>query len=136
MALIFQFEGIGYETALDFAQRGARVILACRDVKKAEDASERIKAATGNQNVVVGIVDMASFDSVRTFAKSIVDTEERLDILVNNAGALGLGDQKTVDGLDMTLQVNYFSHFHLTNSLLGNYFCLKSKFVTLHTFDL
>ena len=34
--------GVGYETALDFARRGARVLMACRDLKKAEDAKAKV----------------------------------------------------------------------------------------------
>lgn len=93
--------------------------MACRDLKKAENACAKIIKTTGNQNVVFRIVDMASFESIRKFAKNIIETENCLDILVNNAGALGLGNQTSIDGLDMTLQVNYFSHFFLTKLLLG-----------------
>lgn len=78
--------GIGYQTALDFAKRNARVILACRDQKKAEAARSEIVAQTGNTNVSVGIVDLRYLHSVRAFAKEIIEKESRLDILVNNAG--------------------------------------------------
>lgn len=123
----FVIEGIGYETAMDFAKRGARVILACRDAEKAEDARLKIIEATGNPNVVVRLIDMASFKSVREFAKVIIETEKRLDILINNAGGLRFGNNKSIDGQDMTLQVNYFSHFLLTNLLLGEYTSLLLK---------
>ena len=78
--------GIGKETALDFAIRGARVILACRDQKRATAAAEEIIKKSGNPNVIVSLVDLASFDSIKKFAKSINETEHRIDILVNNAG--------------------------------------------------
>ena len=65
---------------------GARVILACRDENKALLAVEDIRIATGNDNVVVGKLDLASLESIRTFAKHITETEDRLDILINNAG--------------------------------------------------
>ncbi len=78
--------GIGRETALDLAKRGARVILACRDLKKAEEAASDIRQQSGNGNVVVEHLDCASFESVRQFAKRINQNEASLDILVNNAG--------------------------------------------------
>ena len=34
--------GIGYETALDFSSRGARVIMACRNLEKAEEAKTKV----------------------------------------------------------------------------------------------
>ena len=109
--------GIGKETALDFAKRGARVILACRDEEKANKAAKDIISETGSDKVVVRIVDLASFDSVRAFAKLINETEDRLDILVNNAG-LGTLYRLTKDGYESVFQVNYLSHFLLTLLLL------------------
>uniref|UniRef100_A0A1Y1LD96 Retinol dehydrogenase 11 n=2 Tax=Photinus pyralis TaxID=7054 RepID=A0A1Y1LD96_PHOPY len=110
--------GIGFYTAQDFAKRGAKVILACRNRNKAVEAKEKIVFATGNANVNVEIVDFSSFESVRTFAQEILAKEERLDILVNNAGAIFLEDSTTVDGLSTTMQVNYFGPFLLTTLLL------------------
>lgn len=117
--LWFPFVGIGFETAKEFAKRGARVILACRNKEKAEEARRKIVEETDNNNVVVKIVDFASLDSVRAFAKEINATEERLDILVNNAGAGGLGTHTTKDGLELTMQINHFAGFLLTLLLIG-----------------
>jgi retinol dehydrogenase-11 len=111
--------GIGFYTALDFAKRGARVILACRDQPKAEEARLKIIQKTKNVNVLVKHLDLASFQSVRDFAQHINSTEERLDILVNNAGVLGVGNAQTKDGHDLVIQVNHFSVFLLTHLLLG-----------------
>lgn len=98
------------------------MILACRDAEKAENARLRIIEATENPNVIVRLIDLASFKSVKDFAKIIIETESHLDILVNNAGVLAPGNHKSIDGQDLTLQVNYFSPFLLTNLLLGEYF--------------
>ena len=78
--------GIGYETALDFARRGAHVILACRDIKRSQPAVDKIKLETNNNNVEVEILDLASLQSVRDFADRIKKRFKRIDILVNNAG--------------------------------------------------
>jgi retinol dehydrogenase-11 len=95
------------------------VILACRNQKRADDARKKIIRETGNEDVVVKLVDMASFESVRAFAKEINETEDRLDVLVNNAGMIGTGDKKSSDGLSLLMQVNHFSSFLLTNLLIG-----------------
>lgn len=110
--------GIGYETALDFAKRGAKVILACRDTNKAEAARYKIIEETGNEQILVKMLDLSSFKSVRTFAEDITKTEEHLDILVNNAGAVGIEDEKSEDGHLLLMQINYYSHFLLTNLLI------------------
>ncbi|XP_067031214.1 retinol dehydrogenase 11-like [Acropora muricata] len=108
--------GIGKETALDFAKRGAKVILACRDEAKANQAAKDIIAETGSDKVLVRVVDLSSFESVRAFAKLVNETEEQLDILVNNAGLAGSGF--TTDGYEIIMQVNYVSHFLLTLLLM------------------
>ena len=78
--------GIGKETAVDLARRGARVILACRSKDKAEAAVEEIKQRSGNEDVVFKKLDLSSLASVRTFAQEFLQEESRLDILINNAG--------------------------------------------------
>lgn len=106
---------------MDFAKRGAKVILACRDESKAKEAVNKIRTETHNTDVVYKLLDLSSFKSVRQFAENVNASEERLDILVNNAGAGGLGDKITEDGLPIVMQINYFSHFLLTNLLLGKH---------------
>ncbi|EDV22197.1 uncharacterized protein TRIADDRAFT_28989 [Trichoplax adhaerens] len=109
--------GIGKETAIDFAKRGARVILACRNETKGESAAQDIRQATGNDNVVFKHLDLASFKSIRSFAEDINKNEKSLDILVNNAG-VACERQLTEDGLEMIMGVNHFGHFLLTNLVL------------------
>ncbi|XP_029904398.1 retinol dehydrogenase 13 isoform X2 [Myripristis murdjan] len=110
--------GIGKETALDLACRGARVILACRDMTKAHSAAEEIRQCSGNGNVVVKKLDLASLQSVRDLAKDIQENEERLDILINNAGIMRCPKWQTEDGFEMQFGVNHLGHFLLTNCLL------------------
>lgn len=62
--------------------------MACRDLTRAEQAAQEVRLSTGNGNVVVRHLDLASVYSVRQFAKDFLDTEDRLDVLVNNAGEL------------------------------------------------
>ncbi|XP_072381025.1 retinol dehydrogenase 11-like [Diabrotica undecimpunctata] len=111
--------GIGYETALECAKRGARVIIACRDHRKGTVAVQNIKTLTQNQNIVLKIVDLASLTSVKNFATNILQTEEKLDILINNAGTLMLGDQLTEDGFQLEMQINYFGPVLLTLMLVN-----------------
>ncbi|XP_067000509.2 retinol dehydrogenase 11 isoform X3 [Anabrus simplex] len=110
--------GIGKETARDLARRGARVILACRNLKLGKEAQDEIIETTGNKNVVLYKLDLASLSSVREFARTVIKMESRLDVLVNNAGAGGLPNKKSVDGLQILMQVNHFGPFLLTILLL------------------
>ena len=111
--------GIGKETALDLAKRGARVIMACRDLKKGETALNDIVEKTGSKNVVLKQLDLASLKSIREFAEDINKNEPRLHVLVNNAGILGSSKRTmTGDGFEMTMGVNHLGHFLLTDLLL------------------
>lgn len=81
--------GIGKFIALDFARRGARVILACRSESRGTAALKEIRQTTGNPDVHLRLVDLSSLDSVREFAKRILEEEKALHILVNNAAVSG-----------------------------------------------
>ncbi|XP_072241919.1 retinol dehydrogenase 13-like [Leuresthes tenuis] len=110
--------GIGKETAVDLAKRGARIILACRDMDRANKAAQDVRKKSGNNNVIVKKLDLASLESVRHFAKDILANEERLDVLINNAGVMSCPQWKTEDGFEMQFGVNHLGHFLLTNCLL------------------
>ncbi|KAK6185586.1 hypothetical protein SNE40_007787 [Patella caerulea] len=110
--------GIGYYTALDFATRNARVILACRNIQKAVEAQNRIIEETDNEEIIVKELDLSSMKSVRNFVREILDEEPELHILVNNAGVLGMPKIITEDGLESMFATNHFGPFLLTNLLL------------------
>ncbi|XP_051900462.1 retinol dehydrogenase 12-like [Pristis pectinata] len=116
--------GIGKETARELARRGARVILACRDLERSEQAAEELRISTGNEGVVVSRLDLASLESVRCFVRDMAETEGKIDILINNAGAPIGPRQVTEDGFELQIGVNHFGHFLLTILLLDQ---LKSS---------
>ena len=65
--------GIGKETALELARRGARVILGCRDESRAEAAVREIRERSGSELVVFRKLDLASLSSVQQFSKCILE---------------------------------------------------------------
>ncbi|XP_070587451.1 dehydrogenase/reductase SDR family member 13-like [Erythrolamprus reginae] len=122
--------GIGKATAVDLARRGARVILACRDQARGESAMHDIRRESGNSEVILMILDLASLNSVRSFAQNFLESEPRLDILINNAGVCQAG--RTVDGFDQCFQVNHLGHFLLTHLLLDRLKrCTPSRVIIL-----
>lgn len=125
--------GIGKETAKQLAKRGARVILACRDVAKAEAARNEINDWVGdNCEVVVKRIDLSSLRSVREFAEDVIKNESRVDLLVNNAGVIASVRQETEDGFEIHFAVNHLGHFLLTYLLLPKLeLCRPSRVVTV-----
>jgi NAD(P)-dependent dehydrogenase (short-subunit alcohol dehydrogenase family) len=108
--------GLGMRIARILAERGAHVVLACRNTDKAGQAAEQI-AATGAGASVVRL-DLASQASVRTAAKEILDRFPRVDLLINNAGVMDVPYQRTEDGFELTMATNHLGPFALTGLLL------------------
>ena len=112
--------GLGFETAKKIAaNKDYKVILACRNLEKGNNAKDTIIDETGNENIIVMELDTSSLKSVRTF----VDEFKKLDIkaygLINNAGISPMGhDGVSVDGIEIVCATNYLGHFLLTNLLL------------------
>ncbi|CAK8683108.1 unnamed protein product [Clavelina lepadiformis] len=111
-------QGIGYETALDLAGRGARVIMACRRTDAGREARLKIIQEVPDAVVEVRRLDLASFASIYEFARDMKLNEPRLDVLINNAAVMGCPKSRTVEGFDMQMGVNYIGHFLLTELLL------------------
>ena len=110
--------GIGKETALDLACRGARVIVASRDENRGKSAVAYIKQASGSENVVFRKLDLASLASIRSFSTKTLQEEDHIDILINNAGVMFTPYTLTEDGFEMQFGTNHLGHFLLTNLLL------------------
>uniref|UniRef100_A0A3Q4ANV3 Uncharacterized protein n=1 Tax=Mola mola TaxID=94237 RepID=A0A3Q4ANV3_MOLML len=110
--------GIGKETAKDLARRGARIVMACRDLERAEEARLDILEDTGNENVVIRKLDLSDTRSIRAFAELINKEERQVNVLINNAGVMMCPFSKTTDGFEMQLGVNHLGHFLLTYLLL------------------
>lgn len=110
--------GIGKETAIDLAKRNAKVIIACRNVERGEQAERDIKRLSKSENVHFKLVDLASFASIKKFCSQVLEEEPRIDILINNAGIMRCPYWKTEDDFEMQFGVNHLGHFLLTNLLL------------------
>jgi NAD(P)-dependent dehydrogenase (short-subunit alcohol dehydrogenase family) len=109
--------GIGFEIARGLLEKGATVVLGCRDVKKGEAARAQLTASTGNTNAVVMQVDLANLSRLRNFLVKFEAQFKRLDVLVNNAGLWPSTRRKTEDGFELTFGVNHLGHFFLTQAL-------------------
>ena len=110
--------GIGIETVKALAKVGARVMIATRDVKRAQEVADEIKKSTGSNKVEVERLDLASLKSVHEFAKSYLAKNRPLHILINNAGICGCPLSYTEDGFEMHIGTNHFGHFALTLDLI------------------
>jgi NAD(P)-dependent dehydrogenase (short-subunit alcohol dehydrogenase family) len=110
--------GIGLETAVGVAERGATTVLACRNQAKADAAAAVVTQRTWNDDVHVVVLDLADLASVRKAAEEILSRWGRLDVLVNNAGGTWTQRQHTAQGIEYTFGVNHLGHFYLTNLLL------------------
>ncbi|XP_054469563.1 retinol dehydrogenase 14-like [Anoplopoma fimbria] len=113
--------GIGRATAAGIVRLQGRVILACRDRSRAEEAARDIRQQSGVDGalLVVKQLELSSLTSVRTFCRDVIQEEPRLDVLINNAGVYQCPYTRTEDGFEMQFGVNHLGHFLLTHLLLN-----------------
>ena len=110
--------GIGFETARVLADKGATVIMACRNLDKANPKADEIRATHPGAKVEVMQLDLSNLDSVRQFSEAFRAKYSRLDLLINNAGIMVPPYGKTAQGFETQFGVNHLGHFALTGSLL------------------
>jgi len=110
--------GLGYQTTLGLAKKDILVIMACRNLEKANIAKNRILKEVPKAKLVIMQVDLRSLASVKTFAAAFIKEYKQLDYLIENAGIMIPPFQQTEDGFESQMAVNYFGHFALTQLLL------------------
>jgi NAD(P)-dependent dehydrogenase (short-subunit alcohol dehydrogenase family) len=110
--------GLGYESVLALAKKGTEVVMASRNMDKANAARREILAHVPNGKVTVMPIDLSDLASVRAFAEEFRSCYDRLDILMNNAGLMIPPYGTTKDGFETQFGVNHLGHFALTGLLL------------------
>jgi NAD(P)-dependent dehydrogenase (short-subunit alcohol dehydrogenase family) len=110
--------GIGFQTALHFARAGARVVLACRSVDKADRAQSEIRRNVPGAATVTLPLDVSEMASVQRFGELFGAQIGELDILVNNAGMMASPLVRTPEGHELIFATNYLGAFALTGTLL------------------
>ena len=110
--------GLGKEITIGLAKKNIKVIMACRNIKKATNTKFQIIKTTPSANIEIMELDLNSLTSVRSFVKSFCENYNQLNFLIENAGIMIPPFSKTEDGFESQMGVNYFSHFLLTNLLM------------------
>ncbi|MCA9632911.1 MAG: SDR family oxidoreductase [Myxococcales bacterium] len=110
--------GIGFETARVLAAQGARVVLACRNPNKAQEALDAILGKHPGAQVAFLPLDLSSLQSVSEFATRFREEYGRLDLLINNAGVMMPPLSHTKEGFELQFGTNHLGHFALTARLI------------------
>lgn len=111
-------DGIGRQTAIDLAGRGASLLLHGRSGAKLEKVAAEVEAIRGGAVVGVHRADLARLGEVRTMAEEVAATHPRVDVLLANAGIFMNERVVTEDGFETTFAVNHLAHVLLTHLLL------------------
>ena len=113
--------GLGFEAARQFALREgiSKIVLACRNKARAQDALEQLEALTGNKIFEILIVDVGDLESCRQAAENL---KTEVDGIILNAGGGGGTDptKLTEDGVMFIFAINVLGHVHLTDLLMTN----------------
>ncbi|NCG41773.1 MAG: SDR family NAD(P)-dependent oxidoreductase [Actinobacteria bacterium] len=110
--------GIGFHTARVLAERGAHVLLGCRDQQKANLAIQTILKIAPEAELDWVPLDLASLRSIGDAAETVQRKHSSLDLLINNAGVMVPPRTKTEDGFELQFGVNHLGHFALTGRLV------------------
>lgn len=113
--------GVGLYAAKAMAKRGWHVVMACRNLEKAEKAAQSVDMAPGSYTVMP--LDLASLDSVRNFANTFRESGKSLDALVCNAAVylpLEKEPLRSADGYELSVATNHLGHFLLCNLMLDD----------------
>ena len=110
--------GLGFQTSVQLAKNGARVVMACRNMTKAEESLQQIKGLVPNADIEIIQVDLGNLRSIHECADDFMTGNGELHMLINNAGIGGFPFAKTTDGFESHFGINHLGHYLLTGKLL------------------
>jgi WW domain-containing oxidoreductase len=107
----------------------AKIIFACRNIEKGEEALRRCQALHPKSKLAFFQLDLASADSIKNVCSQV--KSENINTLICNAGLMSTKYQETKEGLEMTVGVCHFGHFLLTQLLLPQLLAAKASRVVM-----
>ena len=110
--------GLGVETARALSAHGAHVVGAARDIAKAKRATAEVRAQAANDGGLQLVeLDLASLESVRASADSLLADGQPFDVVIANAGVMRTPFGHTADGFETQFGTNHLGHFVLVNRI-------------------
>ena len=110
--------GLGFETTKFLLERGATVIMCCRDLLKGEKAKQKLLKFNFSGKIELVELDLSDLINVKKFAESIKNKFNYLDALINNAGIMAPPKTFSKQGFEIQFAVNHLAHMSLTLELL------------------
>ncbi|MAJ25668.1 MAG: light dependent protochlorophyllide oxido-reductase, partial [Prochlorococcus sp. MED630] len=110
--------GLGYETSKFLLERGATVIMSCRDLIKGEKAKQELLKFNFSGKIELVELDLSDLINVKKFSESIKNKFDYLDVLINNAGIMAPPKTFSKQGFEIQFAVNHLAHMFLTLELL------------------
>ncbi len=111
--------GLGFGLTGRLAAAGAEVVMAVRNREKGEQAMAQLLRQHPDARLRLLDLDLASLESVRSAARSLLDEDRAIDILINNAGIMAVPDRReTADGFELQFGSNHLGPFALTGLLM------------------
>ena len=106
--------GLGFDTSRILAKKNAIVIMAARDVRKAEKVKKEIVGKNKTAKIDVKELNLADLKSIQNFSELIKKKYSAIDCLINNAGIMACPYSKTKDGFEIQMGTNHLGHYALT----------------------
>ena len=125
--------GIGFKASKRLVEAGGRVLMLCRNLDKAGAAARKLRQAANNEDAATLIqMDLASLNSVRDAAQTVLQEAPCIDALINNAGIMFPPRRETTrEGFELQFGVNHLGHFLLTGLLKDRLLQSGGRIVTV-----
>lgn len=111
--------GLGFSSTKALAAKGAKVVLAVRNLQKGQAAMDEVKQAVPEADLVLMKCDVSDLESVKQFVEAFRGAFTHADILMNNAGIMATPPMTSPQGFEAQFATNHLGHFALTGLMLG-----------------
>ena len=110
--------GLGYETSKFLLEKGATLIMCCRDLIKGEKAKQELSKYNYTGDIELVELDLSDLINIKKASNKIKKKFNHIDVLINNAGIMAPPFTLSKQGLEIQFAVNHLAHMSLTLELL------------------